>query len=122
MTYLNIINNFDGGVSELILALGGIVLFIYVIFSRRLLSKKKYGKPLEQNDNIVIEKDVLGMDKAVIEDYSESENVDRGKGIKVKTILLIILILIGLYLVFSKSNVLRKSTLSPIESNLKSAE
>lgn len=122
MTYLNIIDSFDGGVSELILALGGAVLFIYVIFSRRLLSRKKYGKSIDNNHNIVIEKDILGMDKASAVDYIQTDNVDRGSSIKVKTILLIILVIIGLYLVFSKSNVLRRSALSPTESHLKSVE
>lgn len=122
MTYLNIIGNSDIGASELILALGGVVLFIYVVFSRRLLSKKKYGKPLEQNDNIIVEKDVLGMDKAVIEDYKENDNLDRGKSIKVKTILLIILIVIGLYLVVSNSNALKNSYIAPTQSELKQGE
>jgi hypothetical protein len=100
MIFLNIIANFDDGISQLVLAIGGLVLFIYIIFSRRFLSKKKYGKAIYQQDNAVVEKDVLGMDKAVIEDTDTSyANIGNDKSIKVKTILLIILIIIGLYLV-----------------------
>jgi hypothetical protein len=100
MIYLNIITDFDGGLPRLVLAIGGLVLFIYIIFSRRFLSKKKYGKALYQQDNAVVEKDVLGMDKAIIEDTDAIDNnIGKDKSIKVKTVLLIILIIIGLYLV-----------------------
>lgn len=54
MIFLNIIANFDDGISQLVLAIGGLVLFIYIIFSRRFLSKKKYGKAIYQQDNAVV--------------------------------------------------------------------
>jgi len=93
---------------ELLLALGGFILFIYVIFSRRFLSKKKYGKSLYQERNISMQKDVLGMDKAVLEDAdNEIPEIDNKVVLKRKTILLIILIIIGIYLIISNSNAIK---------------
>lgn len=122
MIYLNSIGNNSESI-KLVLALGGLVLFLYVIFSRRILRKKNYGKSLEQHDSITVDKDVLGMDKAVISEYGEIDtNAIKGKSIKVKTILLIILAMIGLYLVFSKSKTFKINTLSPTETNLQRAD
>ncbi len=85
-----------------LLALGGLVLFVYIVFSRRLLSKKNYGKPLQRKDNIIVEKDVLGMEKQVTADFNTNDDTSwKSKSIKIKTILLFILVLIGLYLVIS---------------------
>lgn len=87
-------------------ALGGLILIIYVLFTRRRL--KKLGDRIPETTSENTETDVLGMEKPVPKGLDQFKSLD--KAMKWKTILLIVLMVIGLYLVFTQGPTLRNES------------
>ena len=111
MSLLNIVgfNPIDG-----YFALGGIILIIYVFFTRRRLKKLQEKIPDTPSENT--EKDVLGMDKPIPNGVEHFTSLD--KVMKWKVVLLVVLMIIGLYLVVFQGPTINKDK-GPVESIIK---
>ncbi len=96
-------------------ALGGVILIVYVLFTRRRLNKLKNRIPGNDKESAGSETDVLGMEKPIPKGIEHFTSLD--KVMQWKTILLIVLMIIGLYLVFTQGPSMRNES-GPVESVL----
>ena len=104
MNMLNLMGLYPGHNSIYdLFALGGIIIIVYVIISRRKLKKLKSNKPETSGDAYNLDTDVLGMEKAIPQGIEHFTSLD--KVMKWKIVLLIVLMIIGLYLVFTQGPV-----------------
>ncbi len=89
------------GMGSLLLALGLLIIAIYVISSRKLLGKKSDSPIIDSENKFVPQRDVLGMEIEGTPIEIKGGTAQNSKSWK--TILLIALVAIGLYLVISRS-------------------
>jgi len=83
-------------------AFGGFIIIVYVIISRRKLKKLKSKKTETSGDAFNMDTDVLGMKKSIPHGIEHFTSLD--KVMKWKTVLLVVLMIIGLYLVFTQGS------------------
>ena len=96
-----------------IAVLGGIIILIYVIVTRVRTRKQKIERNTEvkEEDRIYSDKDILGMDKPSSAEPNEVTSMD--KLLKWKTVLLIFLMILGLYLVYANRPNVKDRGFSP---------
>jgi len=88
-------NIIDPNSPNLFYVLGGVILIIYVVTSRRRL--KKLQDKIPDSPQGETERDVLGMEKETPKGVEHFTSLD--KVMKWKVVLLVVLMIIGLYLV-----------------------
>jgi hypothetical protein len=104
-------NLMDTTSSNMFYVLGGLILIIYVITSRRRL--KKLQDKIPDSPRGETERDVLGMEKEIPQGIEHFTSLD--KVMKWKVVLLVVLMIIGLYLVVFQGPTINNDT-GPVES------
>jgi len=110
-------NIIDPNSPNLFYALGGIILIVYIFFSRRRL--KKLQDKIPDSPQGETERDVLGMEKEIPKGMEHFTSLD--KVMKWKVVLLIVLMIIGLYLVVFQGQTINKDS-GPVKSNIEQGQ
>jgi len=97
----------------------GIILIVYVLFTRRRLKRLNERIPDSTKENRETETDVLGMEKPVPQGIEHFTSLD--KVVKWKTVLLIVLMIIGLYLIFTQKH-WKYDSKGPVNSTIEQAQ